>query len=117
MWRNECVLWRLFIDIKNLDFFVLSWGFCNLSPSCNFRDSLAANYSNDEKFRGVKHIEIKNGPGNITVQPTADANNDETILELEGEERDEVDIRQEESTLFVTRPGNPNKVLFYATTN
>ncbi len=100
--------------MKNFDFFVLALGICNLFPSCNSRNYLAANYSNDEKFRGVQNITIKNGPGNITVQPTADANNDETILELEGEERDEVNVKQEGSTLFVTRPGNPNEVLFYA---
>lgn len=97
------------------DFILLALGVCNLFSSCNFRDSIAANYSNDEKFRGVKNIEIKNGPGNITIQPVEEDNNDDTTLELEGEEQNEIVINQEGTNLSVVRRHTPNdEILFEA---
>ena len=97
------------------DFIFLAFGVCNLFSSCNFRDSIAANYFNDEKFRGVKNIEIKNGPGNITIQPVEENKNDDTILELEGEEQNEIVINQEGTNLSIVRRHTPNdEILFEA---
>lgn len=97
------------------DFILLALGVCNLFSSCNFRDSIAANYFNNEKFRGVENIEIKNGPGNITIQPVEENNNDDTILELEGEEQNEIVINQEGKKLSIVRLHTPtDEILFKA---
>ena len=105
----------LFVDIMRGDFILLALGVCNLFSSCNFRDSIAANYFNDEKFRGVENIEIKNGPGNITIQPVEENKNDDTILELEGEEQNEIVINQEGTNLSIVRRHIPtDEILFEA---
>ena len=97
------------------NFILLALGVCNLFSSCNFRDSIAANYFNNEKFRGVENIEIKNGPGNITIQPVEENNNDDTKLELEGEEQNEIVINQEGKKLSIVRLHTPtDEILFEA---
>lgn len=77
--------------------------------SCNSRNSLAANCSNDEKYEGVESVDIKNGPGNVIVRPSSD---EDTTVELAGEESNEVQIIQEEKNLSITRNNNPEGKLF-----
>lgn len=84
---------------------------CFLFSSCNSQDSIAANFSNYEKFKNINNIKIDTGPGNITIEPS---NDDETTIEFAAEEkeRNEMMIDLFKNVLSVKRNHNPEGKIF-----